>query len=137
VKSRVVGLVVGIIYAVGYGFFTALATGGGHGNFLWLMAFFITFFVGLFFPAAGFLVSDLSKFWARVSLLTLLSLNVAATFMMFWSLTPEEEWKDFAKSWDRSAGVFVFMTAIHCAPLICLWCIALWKVWVNDWKNIP
>ena len=124
--------IVGFAYAVVYGFFTLFITGGGHGNFLWFMAFLITFFCGLFFPIAGFLVVDLRKLWARIALLTLLFLNLFATLWFFWSGLGDDGYEDLVKSWTRNFIGFIIFSAIHIVPVLVLWIITLNKIWAAD-----
>ena len=135
-KRRLLGLAVGLCYAVGYGFLTMLMTGGGHGNFLWFMAFSLTFFLGLFFPAAGFLVVNLKPVWARAGLMTLLFLNLFSTVYFFWGFLTPELWEDMAKSWELSRIGFIVFSAFHCIPLIALWVIALRNINALDGESL-
>jgi hypothetical protein len=131
-SRRVVGFLSGLVYALGYGFFTMLVTGGGHGNFLWLMAFLVTFFGGIFFPVAGFLVADLRQVWARTALTVVLFLNLFATIFLFVGFLDEDGWQDISESWGRSAFLFVFMSIAHILPVAILWITDLRELTIRD-----
>ncbi len=48
-RKRLIAGTVGVAYAVLYGFWTLLLTGGGHVNFIWFFLFFSVEFCGLYF----------------------------------------------------------------------------------------
>lgn len=117
-KKRFVAAAIGLIYAILYGVFTLMITGGGHGNFIWFTLFLGTYFVGIFFPVAGFLVVDLHAKWARISIVVLLSLHlIALSFWVTKSFGPEE-WPYLLKDWNRSQLSFIFFAVLHFLPVI-------------------
>jgi hypothetical protein len=116
VKKRFAWAAVGLIYAVIYGFWTALLTGGGHGNFLWLVLFLLTYFFGGIFPAMGFILADLRPIWAKSAGLAISLVSAALTVFQLCSLGPEGT-EDLIESWNRSAALFVVASLIHVLPL--------------------
>lgn len=106
---------IGLVFAFVYGFWTMFITGGGHGNFLWLMLFFFAYIAGLFFPIAGFIVADLRPLWAKSTGLAILAVNLFLTVLHFATMG-EEGTKDLAESWDRSSTGFMVAAAIHVFP---------------------
>lgn len=120
-KRRLIGAAVGFGYAVLYGFWTLLITGGGHGNFLWAFLFFSAYIFGLFFPAMGFLVVDLRPLWARmIGLLICFLVSVLTTYHLIVGLTDVGDGarNDILESWNRSSLGFVVMSVIHVLPLL-------------------
>lgn len=92
-----------------------LATGGGHGNFLWLLLFLYAEFLGLFFPLIGFALPDLRPIWARAVAISLVVANlVISIIVVIWGGVDQ----DIQKSWQRSPELFVVLALAHFVPLI-------------------
>lgn len=72
----------GFTYAVIYGFWTMLITGGGHGNYVWFLLFCYVSLLGLYFPLMGALYADLKLKSARRVFLTLLFFHFAASSIL-------------------------------------------------------
>ena len=126
--KQIIGAAIGLLYAIVYGFFSMLITGGGHANFLWMMAFIFTFFFGLFFPIAGGLVADIDNRAARISLVGLLCLNHLATIWFFFlgGLT-DDGYADMIRSWNHFREIFIVATFLHLLPIVALWTIVIVK----------
>lgn len=118
-KKRLIFAAVGFAYAFIYGFWTMFITGGGHGNFLWLMLFFFGYIAGLFFPIAGFIIADLRPLSAKSAGIAILAVNLFLTVLHFATLG-EEGTKDLAESWDRSSAGFMVASVIHVFPAVLL-----------------
>lgn len=128
---RLTGALIGLIYAVLYGFWTMLLTGGGHGNFLWFMLFFFGQFVGLFFPLMGFLVVDLRSKWAKVLFGGLLATSIFLTGYIL--ANPGEAGReDIFKSWYRDQIGFIFYSVIHIIPFIAFTVVFLKSLFIDE-----
>ncbi|HMO79828.1 MAG TPA: hypothetical protein PKD24_03475 [Pyrinomonadaceae bacterium] len=77
--------VIGLLWAFAYGFLSVLATGGGHGNFVWFAAFLLGYFFGLFIPVMGFVGADFEPMWAKAAGATLIVLWLF--FIFYWLIT--------------------------------------------------
>ncbi len=82
----------GLIYAALYGFFAMFATGGGHGNFVWLFSFIFIEFFGIYFPVMGVLAVDLGSRFTKVIFGSLIIFNVIGSLLMLWGWTRGECW---------------------------------------------
>jgi|GEM_PF-3432940 len=131
-RLRLIGLVVGLVYAVLYGFWTMMATGGGHGNFTWLLLFCVAEFLGLFFPIMGFLVVNLRPFWAKVSCGVLLSVTVLLTAYMLVDGLGPDGMDDIIKSWNRDQIAFIVLSVVHFAPLVVIGAVLLKSIFIDD-----
>jgi hypothetical protein len=118
-KKRLIFAAVGFAYAFVYGFWTMFITGGGHGNFLWLMLFFFAYIAGLFFPIAGFVAADLRPLSAKSTVVAILAVNLFLTVIHFTTMG-EEGSHDLAASWDRSAAGFMLALVVHAFPVVLL-----------------
>lgn len=116
-KKRLIFAAIGLAYALVYGFWTMFITGGGHGNFIWIVLFLLGYIFGLTFPAMGFLLADLRPRWAKISGL-ILSVAVTGLTLRQLLVLGEKGTQDLIESWNRSATAFVIMAAIHIFPLI-------------------
>lgn len=143
-KNRLIGLCIGLVYALVYGLFTMFITGGGHGNFLWLLLFVFSYFFGLFFPISGFLIVDLQPIWAKAVLGMLLVLHIVALWWYFGSLVTgilENDQQglligDVLKSREKSPGSFIFFASIHLTPLIVVVSMLFNSFVRSDKKNV-
>ncbi|MDM7921524.1 MAG: hypothetical protein QUS14_04415 [Pyrinomonadaceae bacterium] len=115
-KKRIIWALAGLIWSAGHGFFTMFATGGGHGNFLWVTAFFSAYLLGILIPVTAFFVADARPFWARVGGWTLVVIMITLPLVTLLPLDPEMK-RDVAKSWDRSPVFFVLLSVLHFVPI--------------------
>lgn len=118
-KKRLIFAAIGFAYAFVYGFWTFFITGGGHGNFIWLMLFYFAYLAGLFFPIAGFVLADLRPLWAKSTGIAVLIVNFVLTVLHFATMG-EEGSEDLTKSWDRSSTGFMVASVIHVFPAVLL-----------------
>lgn len=94
---RIIGTLAGFVYMFAAGFMAVAASGGGHGNFGWLVLLFPGFLGGLFYPAAGFLCADLRARSSRRALGCLLIVNYILTAFMLYGVR-DDILPDFKKS---------------------------------------
>jgi hypothetical protein len=116
-KKRLLYAAIGFAYAIVYGFWTMMITGGGHGNFLWFMLFLSSYLRGLYFPAIGFVGADLRPLWAQATGIALSIVAFGLAVIQLLSLG-DEGIEDVVKSWDRSPLLFVIASVIHLAPAV-------------------
>ncbi|MBX3243007.1 MAG: hypothetical protein KF685_00880 [Acidobacteria bacterium] len=128
--KRFLGAFVGLIYAVLYGFWTMLNTGGGHGNFLWFILFVITSFFGTFFPIIGFLIVDMRSFLTKIIAGCLLAVHVALNIFLLSNMWFYDEGmrQDILDSWKRSPEGFVVASVLYVLPLFTLSALYLWNL---------
>lgn len=115
-KKRMIWALAGLIWSAGHGFFTMLATGGGHGNFLWVMAFFSAYLLGILIPVTAFFVAEVKPFWAQVGGWALVATMITLPLVTLFPLDPGMK-RDIAKSWDRTPVFFVLLSALHFVPI--------------------
>lgn len=121
--KRVIGGVLGLGYAIGYGFWTMLLTGGGHGNFIWMILFFTAYLFGLFFPIMGALTVDLRPIAAKAAFGTLLFVSVLLHILIIapaLSGGPGDIAADLQKSWARGPAMVIFSAIVHFLPIVAL-----------------
>lgn len=84
--KRVIAGGIGLLFAVIYGFWTMLLTGGGHGNFVWFMMFMTVEYFGLYFPLMSVLAVDLRSKLIKIVFGSLIGFNLIASsiFLLFW-----------------------------------------------------
>ena len=83
--------VIGVLYAVLYGFWAMLATGGGHVNFIWLFLFFIVGFFGLYYPVMAVLLVDLRKRLLKMIFGSLIGFNLIVSVVMIVGWITEKD----------------------------------------------
>jgi hypothetical protein len=119
--KRVIAGLIGVAFAICYGFWTMLATGGGHVNFIWLLLFIFVEFFGLYFPIMAILSVNLRPLITKVVFGSLVGFNLFASVLMIvdWIGDRSEEVTDFARTL-RSNGyeTVVICGAIHFLPTI-------------------
>ena len=111
---------VGVLFAVVYGLWTAMATGGGHGNFVWFYLFLKVDLIGFFFPMMFALAADLRPRAVRTAfgILLLLHLIGSVAVIALWvSGHGRETIDDFAKT-VRQVGyaTLFFCGFVHFLP---------------------
>jgi hypothetical protein len=119
-KNRVIAGGVGLLFAVIYGFWTAILTGGGHVNFIWIGLFIFVEFFGLYFPLMAVLAVNLRSFVTKIVFASLIAFNLLASSIMIlgWvSEPPDDRPSDFERT-VRANGIgdVIFFAAIHFLP---------------------
>ncbi len=108
-KHRLTGTSVGLVYGVAFAFLAAMATGGGHGNFVWIFIYIIPL-IGpvIYFPIMGFLAGDLRSFSSKIVYVGLLIIHylVLASLTLF---STGEMAEDNAKMLSRDPGGLIIM----------------------------
>lgn len=112
---------IGFTYAIAYGFWTMLVTGGGHGNFVWFKLFLYSGFLGLFFPVMGALITDVADKRARVVYLSLLSYYLMSStgLLIAWTAGWINElfYEGFAETVETvGPGILIFCAFLHYLP---------------------
>lgn len=79
--KRIIAGVIGLFFAVVYGFWTMLITGGGHGNFVWFMMFMTIEYFGLYFPLMSVMAVDLRSKLIKIVFGSLIGFNLIASFI--------------------------------------------------------
>jgi len=122
--KRIIAGAIGLLYAVIYGFWTMLATGGGHGNFIWFMLFLFVDFCGLYFPLMAVLAVDLRSFMVKVIFGALIGFNLIASVIMIVGWMTETETagrspSDFERMMQANGiGVLIFCIVAHFLPTL-------------------
>jgi hypothetical protein len=116
--KRFVAGVIGVLFAVLYGFWTMLATGGGHVNFIWFFLFLFAEFVGLYFPLMAVLAVDLRARLSKIIFGSLIGFNLIVSVVMIYGWITETTLStDFSKTFPHY-GVkgLLFFAAVHFLP---------------------
>jgi hypothetical protein len=117
--KRLVGAGIGALYALSYGIWTMIATGGGHGNFIWLWLFIVTHFFGGFFIVMGALAVELRTATTRLVFASLITLNFAtSTYHIEDWVRDTQGTGDFATQWQRDPFTVLLCGGLHFAPLV-------------------
>ncbi len=119
-KKTILAGLLGLAYISIYGFFTMFETGGGHGNFVWLMLLIFVNCFGLYFPLMAMIAVNLRSWTARIIYGCLLAANVIASIIMIlaWiSETSSTGPTDFERTMNAGGiNEIIFSTAIHFLP---------------------
>jgi hypothetical protein len=104
---------VGLLYAIVYGFWTAMATGGGHGNFVWFYLFLKVDLLGFFFPLMFALAADLRPKAVKivVGILLVLHLIASVAVIAFWILGYGRATID---DFDKTVGQVGYIILLFC-----------------------
>ena len=122
--KRVIAGIIGFAYAVTYGFWTMLLTGGGHGNFVWFGMFLFVEFFGLYFPLMAVLAVDLRSFIIKVVFGTLIAFNlIASSVMVFGWITETEPVRNGLTDFERrlqldGVGFIIIEITVHLLPTL-------------------
>lgn len=81
-KKTLKAAVLGFAYLVVYGFVAMFETGGGHGNFVWIMLFIFVNCFGLYFPIMAMLAVNLRSHSVRMLFSCLLAANLIASIVV-------------------------------------------------------
>jgi hypothetical protein len=120
-SKEVIAGIAGLVYAAIYGFWTMLATGGGHGNFIWIGLFIFVEFLGLYFPIMAVLAMNLRSRMTKIVFGSLILFNLVASVIMIlgWITEAGEDGRpsDFSRQMEISGlGVILFCGAFHLLP---------------------
>lgn len=120
--KRIIRGVVGLLFAFIYGFWTILATGGGHGNYIWFYLFMVAGFYGFYYPIMAALSADLRPTILKVVFGALVIFNLAASsaLIIAWvfGLTGKRL-DEFNKTYEViGLGGILFSGVVHFLPTI-------------------
>ncbi len=111
--KRIIAGAVGLLYALVYGFWTMLITGGGHGNFVWFFMFVLVEFFGIYIPLMAVLAVDLKSRIKKMVFGSLIGFNVIASTIILivwisdWYKDPGENFVKIRQSWGTDMLLFV------------------------------
>jgi hypothetical protein len=114
---------VGILFAFIYGLWTLMATGGGHGNFVWLWLFIAVDFIGLYFPIMTVMAVDLRRTVTKFIFAALIVFNVIASLIIIngWMTEPAAatgKLTDYQKQTRFGIEGILFCIAFHFLPTL-------------------
>lgn len=120
--KQIIWGVSGVLYAFVYGLWTIMATGGGHGNFIWFFLFLSVNFCGLYFPIMAALAVDLRENPAMIAFGSLLGFNLLASvgLIIVWLVGIENDWFDPFEKAYAAMGLWglLFCAVLHFLPSI-------------------
>ena len=120
--KRIIAAVCGLIYAVIYGFWTMLATGGGHGNFVWFVLFLYVDLLGFYFPLMAALMADLrdKSILNLFGILGLLNLIGSIILIAVWIFGVwEDSLGSLSEDREHMSGTqLLFCSFVHFLPTI-------------------
>jgi hypothetical protein len=122
---------VGLAYAALYGFLTMLATGGGHGNFIWLMLFVFVEFFGIYIPLMAILAVDLRSRFVKIVFGALIGFNIVASCILIggW-ITEAGENSDFSRQMEINGfESFPIFAALHFLPTFVFGLLLIRAIW--------
>ncbi len=97
-----------------------LATGGGHGNYVWFYLFFYAHLFGLYFPIMGALSASLKSFGSRVVFGSLIAINLGISLIVIsgWVFgIAGDDLNDFDKTLRiGGSGLVLFSGFVHFLP---------------------
>jgi hypothetical protein len=121
-RKRFIAGTVGVAYALLYGFWTLLLTGGGHVNFIWFFLFFSADLCGLFFPLMAVLAVDLRGLFLKAMYGGLIVFNLIVSILMIadWVTAPgTDRLSDFERTVNANGQNAVLMFGvIHFLPTL-------------------
>jgi len=115
--KQIIAAAVGGVYAVIYGLWTLMATGGGHGNFIWLQLFLTIHLCGLYFVGMSVLMvtlydrSALTAFGILSLLNVLASIALIVAWLLGWWGTTQ-----FDRQHPLSVSALMFCGFLHFLP---------------------
>ncbi len=113
---------VGTVYALVYGLWTAIATGGGHVNFIWFWMFFKIELFGLYFPMMAVFAVNLRDRIARALFGSFIGANFLISLWMIFSWvteTPLDPPSDYARALRANGfGGLAFCALLHFLPTV-------------------
>jgi hypothetical protein len=117
----VIAAFVGILYAFLYGFWTAMATGGGHVNFIWMWMFITVEGFGLYFPIMGVLSVDLRGRITKLIFGSLIVINLVLSTVQLLSWVTDTEgdpMTDFERTVRSGYGTLAICAFVHFLPTL-------------------
>jgi len=120
--KRFIAGAVGLLYAVVYGFWTLIATGGGHVNFIWIFLFVSVGFLGLYYPVMAVMTVDLRSRVIRLIFGCLIGFYLLASTIMIvgWMKEPAtDRASDYSRALQANGipGI-LFCAFFHFLPTI-------------------
>ena len=138
-SKRLRAVLIGCGFTVVYGLWSAAITGGGHGNFIWLLMFIFVEFFGLYFPVMGALAVDLTSRTIRIVFASLLlfNLHASAVLRVGWMTEVEDGGRtEYSRILEVSGlGFVIFCIIIHFLPTIVLSAFLFRSLAVADASN--
>lgn len=122
--KRILAGAIGLLFAVVYGFWTMLITGGGHGNFVWFVMFMTVDYFGLYFPLMSVMAVDLRPKLIKIVFGSLIGFNLIASsiFLLCWVIgipVGAAEKNDFSEMLRiNGIGWILICAAAHFLPTI-------------------
>lgn len=117
--KRLIGLLIGLIVGAIYVLFAALMTGGGHGNFIWILMFFPPMLGFLVFPIIGFLAVDLKARIYRIIFVLVMLFHYAGILIQLYG--SEALLNDTRKIWAFQPGVTILCATIYLSVQMVIW----------------
>ena len=122
-KRTLIAGLVGFAYIFIYGSFAAFETGGGHGNFVWIMLFIFVNCFGLYFPIMAMLGVNLRSYSVRMIFSCLLAANLVASIVMIAGWITETSGDGMPTDFERSYNVvgasgLIICGVIHFLPSV-------------------
>jgi hypothetical protein len=110
----------GLVYTVVYFFLAVAATGGGHGNFIFLAPLFSWV---LLFPALFLLTKINKRFIYKAIFVVLMLLHYAHIIIFLRPLFSFVIDPIIKKDWDRSPEIFFILPTLYLAGQLVIWLI--------------
>lgn len=118
--KRIIRGSVGLAFAFVYGLWTMLATGGGHGNFIWFYLFMTAGFFGFYYPTMAAFSADLRPKVLKVIFGALLAFHLvlSAILIVAWIFALTGETLDDFDKTLKSVGFWglIFCGGAHFLP---------------------
>ncbi len=133
ILKRLIGFVVGLVYAVLLGLFSMLMTGGGHGNVIWILLFFATLFGGFFYPLMGLIVADLKPKASKIAFIAVFLLHLALVCTFFFYGIDESNSTSRDLTWEEHPYFISLMVILFSLPQLVLVGVFIKNV-VQEWK---
>ena len=134
-KRRLIGLAIGLAYAISLGFFLMLITGGGHGNFGWIVFFLLTTLLGLLYPATGFLIADLRPVISKSAVIAIFLVHIFLVSLFFSDnfIQANSSRRDF--SFQDAPLMFLFLVAVLSIPQVASIIFFVLHIIKGGWKQ--
>ena len=130
-KKSIVGLLIGLAFAVVYLFLAFGAAGAGHGTGIFFAAI-LPYGVGLLlFPALGFLAGNLRSLANKIVFVSILTIHYALV-INFLRLDWISEATYFEKMWNYSPLAILLPTGLYFAGQLILWFMFIRSLVVRD-----
>jgi hypothetical protein len=136
-KRTLIAALLGVAYIFVYGFFAMFETGGGHGNFIWLMLLIFVNCFGLYFPIMAMLAVNLRSHSIRIFYGCLLAANVIVSTVLIvgWMTETSIDGRptDFERTYQVvGASGLIFSAVIHFLPSIFFMVLLIRSLFASD-----